>query len=294
MCNEPLVSIVIATFRRDKSLLKSIRSVLEQTYKNIEIVVVDDNADEYWNCTVKNICEEFNGIIYIRNTDNCGSAITRNIGIEACNGEYVTFLDDDDLYLPEKIEHQIKGMLIKNSDFSITDLKLYNYSDDLVDFREHKYIVSHSNADLIKYHLKYHLTGTDTFMFKRTYLIDIGMFPSIDIGDEFYLMLNAIESGGRFSYIKGCYVKAYVHFGENEGLSSGSRKIEGEKKLFSFKKTKFSSLKNADIKYIKMRHHAVLAYAYYRSNSYSDFLKEILLSALSSPLGFLKLVVEKK
>ena len=95
-----LVSVIIATYKRDISLKNAIESIMAQTYKKVEIIVVDDNGDEKWSYKVKEILDSINGIhpiIYIKNEVNKGSAETRNIGIRAARGEYITFLDDDDI-----------------------------------------------------------------------------------------------------------------------------------------------------------------------------------------------------
>ena len=75
-------------------------------------------------------------------------------------------------------------------------------------------------------------------MFRKEYLDKIGGFPPIDVGDEFYLMKEAITGGGQFSYLKRCEVKALVHT-ETEGLSSRESKIQGENALYEYKKSFF-------------------------------------------------------
>ena len=112
-------------------------------------------------------------------------------------------------------------------DYSITDLTLYNESDKEIDRRIRSYIKQTDPKALKNYHLKYHMTGTDTMMFRKEYLIQIGAFAPINVGDEFYLMERAIVGGGRFGYFSGCEIKAYIHTG-TDGLSSGDGKIKGE------------------------------------------------------------------
>ena len=204
------VSVIIATYRREEALLNALNSLGKQSYAPIEIVLVDDNAPieivlvddnaaAEWNQKVSAIVANFKesnpdlAIQHIINEENLGSAKTRNIGIFAAKGEYVTFLDDDDVYLPCKVERQLAHMLESESDYSITDLDLYNEQDKLIDKRTRAYIRDVTPQALRSYHLKYHLTGTDTMMFRREYLLAIGGFEPIDVGDEFYLMQKAID-----------------------------------------------------------------------------------------------------
>lgn len=294
----PKVSIIVATYRRKETLEKALKSLIAQTYPNIEIIVVDDNADTDWNAEIKNIIGNIKNskkteILYIHNKNNKGAAETRNIGIKVATGEYITFLDDDDLYLPDKVKKQVEHMIREDSDFSLTDLWLYYEKDKLIEKRTREYIEDFSPESLMRYHLMYHMTGTDVMMFRKKYLIDIGCFSPVNIGDEFYLMQKAIVGGGSFSYLPGCEVKAYVHI-ETAGLSSGDGKIKGENELYEYKKKHFDCLTKKEQRYIKMRHHAVLAFAEFRRNKYFDMVKNLCVSLYFSPAGLLRLFVDRK
>ena len=296
--SSPKVSIIVATYRRKEALKRALQSLVEQTYPYIEIIVIDDNANTEWNTQVEKIVNSIklnNGheIIYIKNLSNKGSAETRNTGINRATGEFVTFLDDDDIYLPSKVKKQVEHMIEKGSDFSLTDLWLYDEKDKLIEKRLRDYIKDFSLDSLIRYHLMYHMTGTDVMMFKRKYLLDIGMFSPINVGDEFYLMQKAVEGNGVFSYLPGCEVKAYVH-SETEGLSSGDGKIEGENQLYKYKKKYFDVLTKEEQQYIKMRHYAVLAFAEFRRKKYTYMVKNICLSLICSPIKLISLIINRK
>ena len=84
---------------------------------------------------------------------------------------------------------------------------------------------------------------------------------------------------------RGCEIKAYVHTGDG-GLSSGDGKIKGENALYEYKKTFFNQLEAGDIRYIKMRHYAVIAYAELRRKNYVKFISNALKSFLASPCNF--------
>lgn len=286
-----LVSVVVATYKREAELKNALESLAKQTYPNMEIVLVDDNGNDEWNSKVSETVEVFRNrypkiiLECIVNNTNQGSSKTRNIGIHSANGDYITFLDDDDIYLPDKIRKQVEFMETNQCDYSITDLILYNEDDKKINRRIRSYIKETTVESLRLYHLKYHMTGTDTIMFKKEYLIQIGGFAPIDVGDEFYLMQRAIEEGGKFGYLPGCEIKAYVHTGDG-GLSSGDGKIKGENALYEYKKTFFNQLEAGDIRYIKMRHYAVIAYAELRRKNYVKFISNALKSFFASPCNF--------
>ncbi|WDN59827.1 glycosyltransferase family 2 protein [Streptococcus parasuis] len=296
--SSPKVSIIVATYRRKEALKRALQSLVEQTYPYIEIIVIDDNANAEWNTQVEKIVNSIklnNGheIIYIKNLSNKGSAETRNTGINQATGEFVTFLDDDDIYLPNKVKKQVEHMTKEGADFSLTDLWLYDEKGKLIEKRVRDYIKDSSSESLMKYHLMYHLTGTDVMMFKKKYLVDIGLFSPINVGDEFYLMQKAIDGKGIFSYLPGCEVKAYVH-SETEGLSSGDGKIKGENQLYEYKKKYFDRLTQKEQNYIKMRHYAVLAFAEFRRKRYFYMIKNLCLSLIISPAKLISLFVNRK
>lgn len=104
------VSCVIPTFKRSDTLVRAVTSVLNQNYKNIEVIVVDDNNpnDEYSVETqrkLKNIKDS--RLIYIQQKQHINGAVARNVGIQEATGEYIAFLDDDDEWNEEKIRKQI-------------------------------------------------------------------------------------------------------------------------------------------------------------------------------------------
>lgn len=105
-----LISVIIPTYNTKGGLQKSIDSVLSQTYKNIEIIIIDDNdPNSQYRKETENIMMKYQKISqvhYIKHDVNKNGAAARNTGIRASKGQYITFLDDDDKFLPEKIEKQ--------------------------------------------------------------------------------------------------------------------------------------------------------------------------------------------
>lgn len=283
------VSVVVSTFRRDAMLARALESLAAQTSKDFDIVVVDDNANPEWNTRVETVIRAFRtrhpdiALSYLPNSDNLGSAEARNRGIRQAKGEYITFLDDDDLYLPEKIENQLEYMRRDGIDYCVADMALYYENEVLSEKRVRRGIEKMGQEELFRYHFMHHITGTDTMMFRRDYLEKIGGFPPIDVGDEFYLIHRAIDGGGKFGYLHSCDVKAYVHTGDG-GLSSGQGKLDGENQLYQYKKQFFHRFDIRSIRFIRMRHYAVLAFAGLRKKAYGFFMINSLLCFLSAPL----------
>ena len=107
----PLVTVVIPTYKRPTMLKRAIESVLKQTYKNIEIIVVDDNnPNTPERDQTSKVIEKFrsnDNIIYIMHRCNKNGSAARNTGWRAARGKYITFLDDDDEISPQKVEKQV-------------------------------------------------------------------------------------------------------------------------------------------------------------------------------------------
>lgn len=102
----PLVSAVIPTYKRAKLVPRAIRSVLNQTVQDIEIIVVDDGSPDDTRNAVASVGSA--RVRYIRHATNRGLPASRNSGVRAARGHYVAFLDDDDEWLPEKTEKQLR------------------------------------------------------------------------------------------------------------------------------------------------------------------------------------------
>lgn len=287
------VSVIIPTYKRSEFLDRAIQSVLVQTYTNIEIVVVDDNNPntEYRVATENQMAkyEKNSKVRYIKNHCNTGGALARNVGINMATGGYIAFLDDDDVYLPQKIENQIEYMKKMKLDMSFTDVRIYNQNDKLIDYRQHRYVKDLSNDELLKQHIMHHLTPTGTYIYKKQKLIEIGCFDNATVGQEFRLMIKTIESGMKIGYIPKADVVQYVHDGER--ISVGQGKLEGEKQIFQLKMKYFNQLSKKQINYVKFRYHAVIGVVGFRSKKYDTFLKNIVLAFFISPINCLSEVI---
>lgn len=119
----PSVSIITPTYNCGKFIEETIRSVQAQTYKDWEMIIVDDGSKDDTERIVTAIAKKDERIRYIRNPKNCGAAVTRNRALSEARGEWVAFLDSDDLWLPEKLERQVAFM--KDNAYAFT---YHNYT----------------------------------------------------------------------------------------------------------------------------------------------------------------------
>lgn len=103
MPNDPCVSVIIPTYNRAELIVPAIQSVLDQTFKDIEIIVIDDGSTDLTQSVIAPLRDK---VQYIK-TENKGPAHARNVGMKAASGKYIAFLDSDDLFLSHKLELEV-------------------------------------------------------------------------------------------------------------------------------------------------------------------------------------------
>jgi glycosyltransferase involved in cell wall biosynthesis len=100
----PKVSVIVPTYNRSHFVCDAIDSILNQTFKDFEVITVDDGSTD----NTQGVLQKYGSRLYYIYQQNHGLPAARNTGIEAAKGEYIAFLDDDDLWFPEKLEKQVK------------------------------------------------------------------------------------------------------------------------------------------------------------------------------------------
>jgi glycosyltransferase involved in cell wall biosynthesis len=290
-----VVSVVIPTYKRAEYLPRALESVLSQQYPSVEAVVVDDNGEgTAAQLSTAQVLSAYadRRVRYVVNPRNLGGALARNAGIEAASGYYVTFLDDDDEYLPGKIAVQAEKMDERGWDMSFMDADICGVAGTLIDMRRHIMPEEPDRAALIARHLIEHLTPTATFMFTAEALRRIGSFEPSEMGHEYMLMLKAIERGLRIGYIPRSLVRQYAHPGER--ITTGDKKAEGEKRLYALKRRYFDYLTPAQRRSVSARHYATLFYVHLKRRELPLALYNGISAALSSPVASLALLRDKR
>lgn len=120
-----MISIIMPTYNRASTISKAIQSVLEQTYEEWELLVIDDCSTDQTEEVVQKFTDP--RIHYYRLEENSGACVARNKGIEEAKGDFITFLDSDNEYLNTKLERQLGLILEKNADMVCCRYKLIKY-----------------------------------------------------------------------------------------------------------------------------------------------------------------------
>lgn len=229
---EKLVSVIIPMFNRELTIERSINSVLQQTYKNIEVIVVDDCSQDNSVETVKQIRDSRIKIVCL--SENYGANYARNIGIEEAEGEYIAFQDSDDVWCKEKLSVQIKYMIDNELEASFTPYQIVNSTNDIVPTNYMQYV---NNEALVKETLrKYNIIGTPTLVVSRNVINTVGMFD-IDMP-----RLQDYEYAIRISkkYKIGCVPQILLYvYQEKKSISTNKENVVRAIKLLINKHSNF-------------------------------------------------------
>jgi glycosyltransferase involved in cell wall biosynthesis len=225
--SDPLVSVIIPTFRRPELLTRALASVLEQTYEHWEILVVDDNdACSRARVETEALMRSYEGVPrlrYLKHQANKGLPAARNTGIAAASGSLIAFLDDDDAWLPEKLAKQVK--VFRGAD----DVVLVYTGLHFVDNEGHLLKTSLPSPEGIEEDrlLEENWIGTpSSVMCRRSALVAAGAFdenmPSLEDW-ELYIRLR-----GRFAFVDEALTTYHLHDGGRmmEDLETRARALE--------------------------------------------------------------------
>jgi len=180
-----LVSVIIPFYNRITQLELAINSVLNQTYKNIEIILVDDGSTENI-LKIQNLVNKNRNLFMFRNVQNMGASYSRNKGIDLAKGDYIAFLDSDDEWLSFKIESQLNFMLKNNLEFSYTSYLKRALKDNSIKLIK---VSNNSNYRGIAYKC---CIATPTVIIKKNILEKSKFKIEIDYGEDiiFWALLS--------------------------------------------------------------------------------------------------------
>lgn len=172
----PLVSCIIPTYRRSDMLTRAVDSALNQTHRNVEVLVVDDNEpNSAESGAVKELLKKYVAdarVRYVVQEKHINGAVARNVGIYAAKGKYIAFLDDDDEWLPEKIEKQV-AILENNPEIGGASCLYMHFLNG----EETRRCEAYSGDDLqFKILSRQVAVFTSTFMGRKDKIIEAGAF----------------------------------------------------------------------------------------------------------------------
>lgn len=233
MIESGLVSIIMPAYNSAQYIDESIQSVLNQTYLNWELIIVDDCSSDDTDIAIQKYLVD-KRIIYLKNKQNSGAAISRNKALIKAKGKWIAFLDSDDVWLPSKLKEQIDFMLNNDYKFSYTDYRIRENNEWL------PYIYTGPNIVTKRKMYNYCYFSTITVMYDREFVgliqiedlkknNDYAMWlqiidktPCYRLGkclSYYYKHDDSISSGSKFKLIKHHYILFKVGLGKNSFIS---------------------------------------------------------------------------
>ena len=220
-----MVSVIIPVYNAEKYIEQTIVSVISQTYKSVEIIVIDDNSGDDSARIIQALMEKYPQIRYEKLKENSGAAVARNRGIALAQGQYLAFLDSDDLWKPEKIQKQVEFLERYNAEFVYTAIEMIDEEGRLV-----------KSKRSIRQEVDYSFLLKNTMIATSSVLLDIkriGKFqmPDLRSGQDYATWLMLLRDG-RIAYGLD---EALVQYRRREG-SLSSRKMRNWKKVWNIQR----------------------------------------------------------
>ena len=274
----PLVTCVIPSYKRSDMINRAIDSVLAQTYQNIEILIVDDNekGDQYSN-RLKQVVESYGNpnVKLLTQPRHTNGAAARNYGIKHAQGEYIAFLDDDDEWLPTKIEKQIR-YLQNNPEFDAVSTLTSTYLNGNLIYTQKQY-----DTDNLQFKVLLRKVGiaTPTFLATKSSLVKIGAFDEKLMRHQDLQLFVAYLEDYRIGLVPEVLIKIHADSEINRPSVS---------KLIQIKKDYFKSIEKHLLKYtsserrrIICNHNFEVAYIAFKKHKYATGLYFLLKSGVS-------------
>lgn len=261
-----LISVIIPVYKVEKYIFECVNSIINQTYRNIEIILVDDGSPD--ECP--KICDDYakkDSRVKVIHKENGGLSSARNAGIEVCNGEYVVFVDSDDYVTVDLIKQFIYMIDNYDSDVVICD---YCSDEKKLNIGIEKSVRNYSSKQAMKYLLTDRIinTSASTKAFRKEMFEDV-RFPLGMIYEDFATIYKLLNKAKNISYAK---TNKYYYRTNFEGITNSSftkKQLDYykvSKEVYEFVSQKYPKYK----KYVSAREMKV-SIAFFRKMSESNF-----------------------
>ena len=278
--NEPLVSVVIPTYRRTDTLERALNSVLSQTYRNLETIVVDDNAQfpEVREAVRRLVVQTGNQTVrLVENEQNLGGALTRNAGIAAARGEYIAFLDDDDEYLPQRVARQVecfqRSELPKLALVYCHTVMMQDSETPLEEYR------NTARGNCVFEGMRECIAATSQWMCAKAALLDVGCFSDVPCKQDSTVIVKLLVHGYSVDYVPEILSRYYRDAPQSISTQGHEKRVRGEEALRDLCRRHYSLLtkkQQKEVEYASARRLAPHYRALGMKQPYHEALRAIL------------------
>ncbi|RZL57748.1 MAG: glycosyltransferase [Pedobacter sp.] len=196
-----LVSVIIPAYNAAQTIVKTLDSVFAQTYKNLEVIVVNDGSTDDTLAVLKNYPNSINVV----STENKGVSYARSLGFKHTKGDYLQYLDADDLLMCEKIEIQVQALTTQNADVAYGDWQKFKAENNQITITET--IEREIEGDLEIALFTYFWCPPAAILYSKEICQNIEWNENLPVIQDARYFLDAAIAKGKFVYTKGIMAK---------------------------------------------------------------------------------------
>ena len=199
-----LVSVIMPAYNSEQYIEKSINAVLNQSYKNLELIVINDCSKDNTIGVVENLAAQDNRVKLINNKVNLGCANSRNVGLQKAKGSYIAFCDSDDIWCNKKIDKQLNCIEKYDADMVFTAYEMIDSKDDHI---KHRQVTEKVTLDRL---LKENFIIFSTTLFKKNSINGV-LFNPKWFHEDYVFLLECLQTKKIFVGINENLTKYRVH-----------------------------------------------------------------------------------
>jgi glycosyltransferase involved in cell wall biosynthesis len=272
---KPKISVIVPTYNRSELLPRAINSILNQTFKDFELIIVDDGSTDNTKKIIEKYSENDSRIKYIYQENSGGPPRPKNTGIKIAKGNYIAFLDSDDEWLPSKLEEQIKKYIENDKNHNIglvgCGAIIINKATKEKEYFTPPRFLLKKTPEILQKTIAH---SCSSIIIKKTVFEDSGLFDEnikvLDDRDLYIRILNKYK----FIFIQKPLFKYYVHDNNVTNKKNEHKSIKDEQLML--KKYKKIYLTQPDIYYDKLKEIG----RFYVINSQPKLARKIFIKAI--------------
>ena len=205
----PLISVVIPAYNAGQFLDETLESILSQTYENWECIIVNDGSTDKTESIAKKWCEKDARFRYFYK-ENSGASDTRNLGIKEARGEYIAFLDADDLYMPNFLEVCLETLIKKDVDLVAPRMLSFTSVPNTIIKNKYRKDTLYSGKEGVNFFLHKNRIAI-AILCKKSVLEDLGYFTWHKKAEDLHCWLKILFAGYKIYKIDEFYVHRRIH-----------------------------------------------------------------------------------
>lgn len=247
--NKERISVIIPTYNNEDSIEKCLKSVLNQSYQNLDVIVINDGSTD----KTDEVLEKYKDRVQIYKKQNEGPASARNLGLEKCNTKYLFFVDADDYLENDAIEILYNKLIETNSDMVIGNIEDSSAKDITIKDDKYEYIFNQK--------IKYFMVQWNKLMKKE--LFDGLKYPDVHIAEDEYMIYHILEKTKKITFVSK---KTYNYCNNPNGITS--KRLNYYQEILNVFKERYLFFKNT--KYKKIFYKLYINYYIYLYCQFKD------------------------